>query len=261
MRSHNDSKVRVVVSMILIIPCFNEADRLNIDSFRQFSRQHQDVELLFVNDGSTDATAQVLASLAESNPSRINCLHLPHNKGKAEAVRHGVMTVKTNTQMIGYWDADLATPLSALTQFAQIINEDPERRMVCGARVQRMGARIQRHWYRHYPGRIIATIVSIILDLPIYDTQCGAKLFDYTLARQLFEEPFISPWLFDVELIARIVVLYGKQDASRMIFELPLECWTDRGHSKIALSYLPKIPFELFKIYQKYRIVGNEHSH
>ena len=256
-----DQRIRVIVSMILIIPCFNEAERLNVDSYRQFSLKHPDVELLFVNDGSTDATAQVIASLAESNPSRISCLHLPQNRGKAEAVRHGVLkAVNTNTQMIGYWDADLATPLSALLQFAQCINEDPLRKMVCGARVQRMGAKIQRHWYRHYPGRIIATIVSIILDLPFYDTQCGAKLFDNALARQLFEEPFISPWLFDVELIARIVVLYGKQDASRMIFELPLECWIDRGNSKIAFNYLPKIPFELFKIFQKYRMVENEHS-
>jgi hypothetical protein len=125
--------------------------------------------------------------------------------------------------------------------------------MIFGSRIQRLGADIKRHWYRHYPGRIIAFWINAIIKLPVHDTQCGAKLIEANLARQIFAEPFISSWLFDVELFARIIALYGRQQASQMIYEIPLQRWTDVGDSKISAGYLPKIPVELAKIYWKYR--------
>jgi dolichyl-phosphate beta-glucosyltransferase len=107
---------------------------------------------------------------------------------------------------------------------------------------------INRHWHRHYPGRIIATIISMISGLPFYDTGCGAKLIERTLAEQLFAKPFISPWLFDVKLITRIVQTFGKQEAGNIILELPLDSWPDIGDLKISLNYPPKVPYELIRI-------------
>ena len=168
-------------------------------------------------------------------------------------VKNVLLALNRPCQYIGYWDADLATPLSAVPQFMECFRRNPERKIICGARVQRMKAEIHRHWYRHYPGRVIATIISMILGLPIYDTQCGAKLIERTLAEKVFSEPFISSWLFDVELIARVVETFGKQEARKRIFELPLESRSDIGTLKIPLSYLPKVPYELIKIYRHFR--------
>lgn len=247
--------------MIIIIPCFNEADRLNADRFSTFIEDCREVELLFINDGCTDNTAGLIKAIEDKAPEQIFSLHLEKNQGKAEAVRQGVLhALSRPCQYIGYWDADLATPLSAIPQFRQCFEQNPQRKIICGARVKRMGAQINRHWYRHYPGRLIATIISMILGLPFYDTQCGAKLIERTLAEQIFAKPFISPWLFDVELIARIVQTFGSQEAGNMILELPLDSWSDIGDSKIPLSYLPKVPYELVRIYQNYRHTKTRHQ-
>jgi len=247
--------------MIIIIPCFNEAERLKADPFLAFAEASREVKLLFINDGSTDNTAEVIKAVGDKAPAQISALHLKKNQGKAEAVRHGVLhALGRPCEYIGYWDADLATPLSAIPQFVKCFEQDPERKLVCGARVKRMGAQINRHWYRHYPGRVVATIISMILGLPFYDTQCGAKIMERTLAEQLFTKPFISPWLFDVELIARIVQAIGRQEAEKRILELPLESWTDIGDSKIPLSYLPRVPYELLKIYRTYRHTRISHQ-
>lgn len=243
--------------MIIIIPCFNESDRLQTSLFLTFLENSGETLLIFVNDGSSDDTAVVIKDLEDRAPERIFSLHLQQNLGKAEAVRRGVFqALKRPCQYIGYWDADLATPLSAILQFKECLEQNPQRKIICGSRVRRMGARINRHWYRHYPGRVIATFISMILGLPFYDTQCGAKLIDRSLAEKIFEQPFISPWLFDVELVARIIQAFGRQEAGRKIFELPLESWSDIGKSKISLGYLPRVPYELVKIYRHYRNAG-----
>ena len=247
--------------MILIIPCYNEAERLNIESFRTFVQLNPEIELCFVNDGSADSTETVIKTFQEEHPDQIHYLALSENRGKAEAVRQGIVrSLDRESEVLGYWDADLATPLSLVPDFLRCFAENPGRMLVCGSRIQRMGSTVRRHWYRHYPGRVIATFISLILDLPFYDTQCGAKLFKRSLAAELFEDPFISSWLFDVELIARIIGRYGKKQTSTMIYELPLACWTDMDDSRITLSYLPKIPLELLKIYRNYRFIREEQS-
>jgi len=247
--------------IIIVVPCYNEACRLDGETFRRFIRDFHDIGLLFVNDGSSDNTADVLAAVEKENSSQVSILHLPQNRGKAEAVRQGILhALQQRCRYIGYWDADLATPLSAVPQFVDCFTHNHTRKIICGARVQRMGAHIHRHWYRHYPGRIIATIISLILGLPFYDTQCGAKLMERSLAEKIASTPFISSWLFDVEVIARIVNAYGKQQAAELIFELPLDSWADIGASKVSLGYLPKIPYELFLIYRTYRKTNTSQS-
>ncbi|MFQ6070884.1 MAG: glycosyltransferase family 2 protein, partial [Candidatus Aminicenantales bacterium] len=122
-----------------------------------------------------------------------------------------------------------------------------------GCRLKRMGATIERHWYRHYFGRVFATGASLVLGLPIYDTQCGAKLLRAELAGILFERPFISRWLFDIELLARMIQLLGRKKVMTSVVELPLERWEDKGESKVKLLYIPKVPFELLLIGLTYR--------
>lgn len=225
---------------ILVVPCYNEADRLKADDFRAFLAQHAEAFLLFVNDGSTDDTLSVLKRLQAELPARLDVLHLPRNSGKGEAVRSGLQQALRSPGLLytGFWDADLATPLNAVDDLLGVFVHNPQIEMVFGARVKLLGRNIERRALRHHLGRLFATCASEVLTLPIYDTQCGAKLFRVTPhLSAVLDEPFSSRWIFDVEIIARFLRLYAAEgrlpDFPHAIYEFPLYCWTDVPGSKI----------------------------
>jgi dolichyl-phosphate beta-glucosyltransferase len=221
----------------IVVPCFNEAARLPIDQFRQFVADHPDVRFVFVDDGSSDGTAALLGELAQGDGAHFELVQKAHNRGKAEAVREGVLHVLAASDppaFVGYWDADLATPLEEIPRFVAVLTAHPERRACFGSRVQLLGRTIERKALRHYLGRVFATVASLVLDLAVYDTQCGAKLFRDTPAlRQALAEPFRSRWAFDVELIGRLTGAASpltKED----FLEVPLGEWHDKRGSKLA---------------------------
>jgi glycosyltransferase involved in cell wall biosynthesis len=239
----------------IVIPCYNEADRLDIDCFVQYMAHGPACRFVLVDDGSRDDTLLVLDALRECDPAHFDVLPLERNRGKAEAVRRGVlMALERQPRYVGYWDADLATPLQAITAFRQRLDEDRQVQAVFGARVKMLGRKIDRRLTRHLLGRVFATGASITLGLGVYDTQCGAKLFragDAT--RKLFEKPFITNWIFDVELVARMIqTLGGPAAVERAICEEPLWQWTDVDGSKVRPRDFFKAIFELAAIYRKY---------
>lgn len=243
----------------VVVPCYNEASRLRTDAFIAFlqSRQSDGTQLLFVNDGSRDATLSVLQALRSRFPDRIRVLDKQPNGGKAEAVRHGMLHAIAlgGCEITGFWDADLATPLAQIPDLAAVLLQNSHLTMVFGARVRLLGRAIQRQWLRHYLGRCFATTASLLLRLPIYDTQCGAKLFRVTpeLA-DVLAAPFQSRWIFDVELLARFMARHrGDPAAVRdRIYEYPLPEWTDVAGSKVGSLDFFKAFGELFHIYQRY---------
>ncbi|QDT29035.1 Poly-beta-1,6-N-acetyl-D-glucosamine synthase [Gimesia panareensis] len=244
-------------SAIIVIPCYNEEKRLEVLQFRKYVLQNPQHSFLFVNDGSSDRTALILDDLKDSNPDRFDVLHLTHNQGKAEAVRQGMQqALHAGVDFAGFWDADLATPLEMIPQFAAQLEQMPERSMVLGARVKLLGRQIERQQLRHYLGRIFATAASIVLQLPIYDTQCGAKLFRVNRENQcLFSTRFLTNWIFDVELLARARQLERFFDCPRLedtVYELPLTCWKDVAGSKVKPHDFVKAFFELCSIYWRY---------
>jgi dolichyl-phosphate beta-glucosyltransferase len=238
----------------LIIPCYNEANRLPVSTFLDFQAQHPDVHFCFVNDGSTDATITVLTQIKKQSPTQTEVIDLPQNLGKAGAVRAGMLAMsQRNHEYLGYFDADLATPLSAIGDLCRFLDERPDLVLAMGSRIQFLGMSIRRKAYRHYAGRVIATLISMILDLPVYDTQCGAKLFRRGVVPGLFDAPFISPWLFDVELLARLIRQFGRAEIGRYVAEMPLRQWTEIGDSRIRPGYYLKLWWELYRIYRAYR--------
>lgn len=249
----NEKSKQNKVLIHIVVPCYNEAKRFPVQKFIEFINAHRDIGFILVNDGSEDHTLSILTNLQLTAPKRIDVLNLTKNQGKAEAIRKGfVHALTSGSNVIGFWDADLSTPLSAIFDFMEVFNESPCIKWVFGSRVQLLGRRIKRKKIRHYIGRFSATAISITLKLPIYDSQCGAKLFRVDeILNLIFHEKFISRWIFDVELIARLRVLSNDNNLpAKIIYEYPLKEWIDTPGTKLKFSdYFGAIP-ELFKIWR-----------
>lgn len=243
---------------VVVVPCYNEAQRLDVGAFRQWSAAHPEVAFLFVNDGSTDETLAVLEGLVAADPTHLRLLDVQPNGGKAEAVRRGMVEAfGSSARFVAFWDADLATPLEIIPEFRDRLIAEPHLEMVFGSRVRLLGRSIERQAVRHYLGRVGATFASLALGLPVYDTQCGAKMFRAgPTVRALFAEPFSAGWMFDVEILARFIKARaeaGDPPASQAIFELPLPRWQDVAGSKVKPGDFPKAFLELAGIYRRYR--------
>jgi dolichyl-phosphate beta-glucosyltransferase len=249
----------VAESCTVVIPCFNEATRFRADEFERFlvGARNRNIRILFVNDGSSDGTLSVLESFRSRFPDRVSVLNQQPNRGKAEAVRIGMLKVieSGEASVTGFWDADLATPLDQITDFLCLLASRPDLTMVFGARVRLLGRAIHRQPLRHYLGRCFATVVSILLKMPVYDTQCGAKLFRINRELgQVLAEPFHSRWIFDVEILARFLAI-DNGDSRRLgneIYEYPLPVWTDVAGSKVGSLDFFRALGELATIYRRH---------
>ncbi len=243
---------------VVVVPCYNEELRFPKQSYLDFVRQVSGFKFLFVDDGSTDNTFQILSDIKAKEPNRFEILKLERNSGKAEAVRQGFVSGMNDfsIEFLAFWDADLATPLKLLLDFMTVFQERSEIEMVIGARVKLMGRNINRHAYRHYLGRIFATFASLVLNLSIYDTQCGAKVFRVTpMLKKIFNRPFKSKWIFDVEILARYMKekQITSSETGNLIYELPLSEWQDVAGSKLRLKDYLTACLELIQIYFTYR--------
>jgi dolichyl-phosphate beta-glucosyltransferase len=238
----------------LVVPCFNEAERLPADALVAWlDAAHGgpfDAHLLLVDDGSTDATHALLQATAARRPDRIATLRLDRNAGKAEAVRQGLRAaLDAGADFTGYWDADLATPLDELAPMFACFDRDPAPWIVMGSRVQLLGRRIERNPLRHYVGRVFATAASLVLAAPVYDTQCGAKLLRTgPWLHHALDRPFVSGWVFDVELLARLSDLLGSDVLHTHVVEHPLLRWTDVQGSKVRPADFPRALLQLGRI-------------
>ncbi len=242
---------------IVVVPCYNEAQRLNMRAIQDFGRRTQMAELLFVNDGSRDETLELLEHLNATNPRRFSFLHLAKNGGKAEAVRQGILlAIRSGADYVGFWDADLATPLADIEPFCHILDGKPQIDVVIGTRMRLLGHAIERRPLRYVLGRVFANTASVALGTRVFDTQCGAKLFRVTEATAaLFEKPFLARWIFDVEIFARMKRdrrAAGAAPLREAIYEFPLDAWRDVAGSNVKGSDFAKATLELARIWWTY---------
>jgi dolichyl-phosphate beta-glucosyltransferase len=249
---------RLDVPTTLVIPCHDEAARLDAPTLLAFVEAWPRLRLLLVNDGSRDGTAAVLDGLAAH--ARVSALHLPRNVGKAEAVRQGVLAATAPdappAEVVGWWDADLAAPLDALPTLVFALLAAPERELILGSRVRLLGVPVRRRPLRHYVGRVGATLASLVLGLPVYDTQCGAKVARAEAARALFAAPFRTTWTFDVEVIARLIARHPARSRVALedvVQERPLPRWTDVPGSHVRWTDVARAPWDLARIWWAYQ--------
>jgi glycosyltransferase involved in cell wall biosynthesis len=238
----------------LIIPCYNEEKRLQESVFLEYLSFHPDVAILFVNDGSDDNTAERIECLAGKAPLQITYLHLSNNMGKAEAVRRGMLKgYETNhSAWLGYWDADMSTSLAEIDHLLGCAQG--EVKILMCSRVRRLGASIDRHLWRHIGGRIMATLLSVLLRLPVYDTQCGAKIIRRDVIESIFSKPFLSKWLFDVEILFRLSSLYPNLARDNSVIEVPVLKWKDVAGSKLKIRHIIRSLIDIIHLYISYRL-------
>jgi len=235
-----------------IIPCYNEENRLDKESFSLFIKNNSNFNFILVNDGSTDKTLDLLNELFKKYPKQVEVLNLNKNVGKAEAIRLGIQKTLSisNAKFCGFLDADLSTSLNEFKRLFDCF--DVETQFAFGSRFQRLDSNIKRSLYRHYLGRVFATFASIILKLKIYDTQCGAKCFRKETAELIFNKPFKSQWIFDVELFFRLKEVYKNDSIQIVSKEVALNEWIEVKGSRIKFLDFLKVPFDLIRLYLHY---------
>ncbi|NIJ45386.1 glycosyltransferase involved in cell wall biosynthesis [Wenyingzhuangia heitensis] len=239
--------------LVIVIPSYNESKSLRKKKFFSFLKNHPDVAICFVNDGSTDNTLEILNKYQLKNPSQIFVFDCVKNQGKAGATLMGMNYCAKNLEYtkIAYLDADLATPLKECYRISNKLKG--KLSFVFGSRIKKLGSRIERSYFRFFTGRVIATFISNVLKLGVYDTQCGIKVFTKELGIKVFNKPFISKWLFDVEIFFRIIKIYSREQAVEKMKEIPLNKWIDKGDSKVKMSYFFKLWVDLLKINNAYK--------
>ena len=218
-----DSKVDISI----VIPAYNEENRLPqtlIKVLDYFDSRDDEVEVLIVDDGSQDKTAELVVGL-EKISDRIKLLTYPNNKGKGYAVRFGVHNAQG--KFILYSDADGASPIEEIERLEAGIKTGAHIAIGSRAMFSR-DTEISTVWYRKFMGRVFNGFVNFLILPGIADTQCGFKLFHAQVAKKLFSLQKADGFSFDVE------ILYLARREGYKIVEVPIN-WTNVPGSKVDL--------------------------
>lgn len=241
----------------LVVPCHNESARLVPDVWLAFLArpQNKDVHFFFANDGSSDATGKMLRDMCAKS-GRAHLFESAVRRGKAETVRLSILRIAGRSAKkeeygrfdhVGFWDADLATPLTEIGEIRRLLRDRAFDGVFC-SRIKRLGAAVDRKPLRHMLGRVFATAASLVLQLPVYDTQCGAKVIRSDVIEPIMREPFVSEWIFDLEIILRM-----KRCGFDRLYEKPVAEWTDVPGSTIRPMDYISVPLDLLRIQRRYR--------
>jgi glycosyltransferase involved in cell wall biosynthesis len=246
-------------NLVIIVPCYNEYSRLPLSEIQNFLKKEPNATLFFIDDASTDNTIDRLLALENEFPEQVLTLSNSLNLGKAESVRKGVLYCLEHNigENYAYLDADLATSLEECYSYLHYLQEG--KTFVFASRILKIGSIVERKFSRFLSGRIIASFISNILDIKVYDTQCGCKVFTKEIAALAFKKPFISKWLFDVEIFSRILNHYGKPKALELMDEIPVKRWIDKGDSKVKLSYVFRLWVDLYRIWRSHQLNVKTH--
>jgi glycosyltransferase involved in cell wall biosynthesis len=183
-----------------IIPAYNESERLATSLPKVFAyiRERQiQAEVIVVNDGSSDGTAEIARSFASRYPAT-RLLENPGNRGKGYSVRNGML--HAHGDVLLFTDADLSSPIYEATKLFAAIEGGAE--VAIGSRWLEAGLQTERQpWYRQLYGRLFNLALRIVLGLKYRDTQCGFKAFTRAAARTVFSRQRVERWGFDPELL------------------------------------------------------------
>lgn len=213
----------------IVIPAFNEAGRIlqTLERILDFIRLERiDVEVLVVNDGSTDGTGDLVRKRIPSFApiATLRVLDNPGNRGKGYSVRHGVLESKG--KQVLFSDSDLASPIEEYHKLAAPLNRG-EASIAFGSRaLKESQIKVHESWLREWSGRTFNLLVRVVSRLPFKDTQCGFKLFTREAADAVFPLQTINGFGFDVE------ILYIARKLGFRMVEVPV-VWSHAAGSRI----------------------------
>ncbi|HEX8504342.1 MAG TPA: dolichyl-phosphate beta-glucosyltransferase [Hymenobacter sp.] len=214
-----------------VIPAYNEAARLGrtlSQVLAYLQVQPYSSEVIVVNDGSTDGTAQVVETIFAAHTGRTatRLLSYSPNRGKGYAVRHGLLAATGTVALFS--DADLSTPVTDLPLLLNPILAG-EFDVVFGSRaLDRSLIGVHQPWLREQSGRFFNLVMQLATGLPYSDTQCGFKAFRLAVCRPIVEGATLDRFGFDVEL------LYLAHQTGLRLCEQPVH-WNDAAGSKVGL--------------------------
>ncbi len=230
----------------VIIPAYNEEKRiektlLSVDEY--LSKQSYDYEILVVNDGSKDKTAEIVSGLA----GKLKGLKLIDNKenhGKGWVVRQGMLSAQGDCRL--FMDADNSTTIDHVEKFfpffAQGLPAQAGYDIVIGSRrLKDSVIAVKQPWIRDFLGGIFRLIVHMLVPLGVKDSQAGFKIFSKKAAGAIFPKQTIFRWAFDVEILAIADKLGFK------IKEVPIR-WVNDAESHVKLSGMVRMLFEVLRI-------------
>jgi glycosyltransferase involved in cell wall biosynthesis len=199
----------------IVIPAYNESARLRptLDTLLRYVHdQKWDVEILVVNDGSSDDTAQVIREYGKVHPE-ILLLENPGNRGKGFSVRNGMLHARGNICL--FTDADLSSPIEEAQKLLTAINAGAD--VAIGSRWLKAELQTERQpLYRQAFGRIFNMVLRVVLGMRFVDTQCGFKAFRRDAVQRIFPLQKIERWGFDPE------ILYLARRAGLKVAEVPV---------------------------------------
>lgn len=228
----------------IVVPCYNEAARFDLGYWREVIEKTPNSIFVFVNDGSSDNTQNLLASLKGRNAYSLN---LPINLGKGEAIRSGLHFALRNSkpEILGFLDSDGAFGLADIQHMIELahVKFSSSNKITCliASRVALSGRNIERSQFRHYLGRLIVSYVCLGWKNAPYDTQSGFKLFlRDPVFIQVISTKFATRWFFDIEILLRL----SRKSAGK-VWEAPLENWRDVKNSKINIPEFKRVAREI----------------
>ena len=217
-------------TLSVVIPAYNEAVRLGntLRAVVDYLRQHQpDAELIVVDDGSSDRTADLAReTFQDAGSLRTSVISYKSNLGKGRAVRLGLLAARGDVTLFS--DADLSTPITEAPKLVDpIVNGQCD--VTFGSRaLNRELIGVHQPWRREQGGRIFNLVVRLATGLPFWDTQCGFKAFRMSICRPLVEAATVDRFGFDVEL------LYLAFRAGLNLKEIPVR-WDHNEGSKVSV--------------------------
>ena len=209
----------------IVLPAYNESERIaaTIEKIFAFAAERGwQTEIIVVNDGSSDNTAEVVRRCATTRPG-VKLLQNPGNRGKGYSVRHGML--QAQGEILLFSDADLSSPIAEAEKLFAAIDAGAD--VAIGSRWLKTELQLRRQpLYRQLLGRVFNLALRLILGLQFEDTQCGFKAFTRNAAHTLFPLQKIERWGFDPEL------LYLAKRLHLRVVEVPV-AWAHREGTRI----------------------------
>lgn len=233
--------------VVFIVPCFNEAERLDLPYFDKLTKI-QNTIWVFVDDGSIDGTTKILKNYSKKKNTiyvRIN-----HNVGKSNAIAHGMNYASSkisNIGWIGFLDSDGAFTTDDVESIIKMTSSLKKYDAIYTSRVKMAGRNIKRNNVRHFIARVITSLFGLVWRNIPYDTQSGCKVYRYSVNFiSIFTESFRTKWFFDIELSIRYCK-YEKKNIN--VWEEPVSSWADIPGSKINYRQSMRIILEFIYIF------------